>query len=283
MHFANLSAGRYRFLVRAVDTNGSVVSVPATLAFVIPPPIWKRWWFLTLVGVCAAAGIYAISRARLRRLIAIERVRTRIATDLHDDLGASLSHVSILSEVIKQRLDPVDDVSASLLDEIADSSRHLVGSLRDTVWAIDTRQDTLGDLAARVRQFASTVFDGRGIAWNLDVTPDASRLTLDSEQRRQILLFLKEAIHNTARHAECRSVDLSLAVHHSSLVCRVGDDGKGFDVPVEMAAAAARGSRGLESLSARAAQLGGRLETRSAVGQGTVHTLTIPLKRRLGA
>jgi ligand-binding sensor domain-containing protein/signal transduction histidine kinase len=281
VHYANLAAGRYRFQVRAIGADGKVVSEPATMAFVIPPPIWLRWWFLTIAAAVAAAGIYAIYRARLQRALAIERVRTRIATDLHDDLGASLSRVSILSEVVKQRLDPVDDVSASLLGEIADASRGVVGSLRDTVWAIDARHDTLGDLASRVRQFASTIFDGRGIAWKLEVMPDATRLPLDSEQRRHILLFFKEAIHNIARHADCRTAELSIGVQHHDLICRVGDRGRGFDVSVEMAAAAARGSRGLESMPARAAHLGGRLEIHSAPADGTLLTLTVPLKRRM--
>jgi signal transduction histidine kinase len=250
------------------------------MAFVIPPPVWQRWWFLALAAALAAAGIYEIYRARLQRLLAIERVRTRIATDLHDDLGASLSRVSILSEVIKQRLDPVDDVSASLLGEIADSSRGLVGSLRDTVWAIDARHDTLGDLAARVRQLASTVFDARGIAWRLDIAADAARLALDSEQRRHLLLFFKEAVHNIARHADCRAVELAVTADHRQVICRARDDGRGFDVPAEIAAAAARGSRGLQSMAARAAQLGGHFEAGSAAGQGTVLTLTVPLRRR---
>jgi signal transduction histidine kinase/ligand-binding sensor domain-containing protein len=280
VNFANLAPGHYRFVVRAISADGIPSPEAASIAFIIVPPVWQRGWFLALALVLASLAVYALYRYRLRRAVELATMRTRIATDLHDDLGASLSHVSILSEVIKQRLHPVDDVSASLLGEIADSSRRVVGSIRDTVWAIDARHGTVGDLAVRVRQFASTMFDPRGITWRLDLTAEAARLVLDSDHRRHLLLFFKEAINNIARHADCRSVQLSIAADRRELRLQVRDDGRGFDVPRETAAAAARGSRGLENMSARAAALGGHFETRTAPGQGTILSLTVPLKRR---
>ena len=111
------------------------------------------------------------------------------------------------------------------------------------------------------------------------VSETAARVELDSEQRRHILLFFKEAIHNAARHASAPSVALEIDVDHRALLCRVTDDGSGFDVARTPGAAAARGSRGLASMSARASQLGGELRMHSAPGVGTVLTMAVPLDR----
>jgi signal transduction histidine kinase len=113
----------------------------------------------------------------------------------------------------------------------------------------------------------------------MEVSEGAGILELDSERRRHILLFFKEAIHNAARHANARSVLLQITVDHRTVRCRVTDDGSGFDVDTTPAAAAARGSRGLANMSARASQLGGQLQMRSTPGEGTVLTMTVPLGR----
>jgi hypothetical protein len=91
-----LSPGSYRFLVRAVNSDGVASERPASIAFVILPPVWLRWWFQLLIGALAGAAIYRLHRYRVTRLLGLERVRTRIATDLHDDIGSSLSQIAIL-------------------------------------------------------------------------------------------------------------------------------------------------------------------------------------------
>src|SRR4029077_787020 len=99
INYASLSPGRYQFQARAMTADGSISPAPATVSFTILPPIWQRWWFVTLVLLTVGLGIAAIYRYRVGRLIELERVRTRIATDLHDDIGASLSLIAMLSEV----------------------------------------------------------------------------------------------------------------------------------------------------------------------------------------
>lgn len=280
VHYANLAPGHYRFQVRAFDPESGRVSEAATASFTIAAPLWLRWWFLSLMASMFGALIYTGYRYRVSRLLEIERMRTRIATDLHDDIGASLSRVSILTAVICERLRTADEDVTTLLTEIAESSRSLVDSLRDIVWAIDSRQDTIADMATRVRQFAGSVFEASGITWRMEIAGPASGIELDSEQRRHVLLFFKEAIHNAARHANARSVVLEIDADHRSVRCRVTDDGRGFDVEATPAAAAARGSRGLANMSARASQLGGELRIKSTPGKGTVLIMTVPLRRQ---
>ena len=280
VHYASLSPGRYRFEVRAVATDSGLRSSPATVAFVIPPPVWLRWWFLTLAGLIVALALYGVHRRRVAHLVEVERVRTRIATDLHDDLGANLSRVAILSEVVKQRIGQTDDQSVSLLTEIADSSRSLIGSLRDLVWAIDPGAGSAGELDTRVRQIAGTLLDPKSVAWTFRGGDADSRLALNAEQRRHVILFFKEAINNAARYADASRIDLSIEQTRAGLVCRISDNGCGFDVST----ASGQGGRGLRNMRTRASALGGRLEVLSTPDAGTALTLTVPLTRKvLGA
>ena len=103
VNYASLSPGEYRFMARAIDVDGAASPAPATVSFAILPPIWQRWWFITLAAIFSAAMIYAAHHYRVARLVELERMRTRIATDLHDDIGSSLSQIAILSEVVRHQ------------------------------------------------------------------------------------------------------------------------------------------------------------------------------------
>ncbi len=276
--FANLAPGQYRFLVRAVNSDGAYSSVPAVVTFRILRPLWQRWWFILFVGMFMALAVYALYRYRMSRLLEVERVRTRIATDLHDDIGAGLSRVAILTEVVKQQVADTAEQSLPLLTEIADSSRNLVSSMRDIVWAIDARHDELGDVVLRVRQFASDVLEAKGIKWDFALSAELEKMKLSPDQLRHLFLIFKEGINNTARYAACRNVSLSLAIVNHQLVGEIVDDGCGFENALSNAPST--GGRGIANMKKRAAEIGGNVTIDSAPGEGTRIRLMIPLKKR---
>jgi ligand-binding sensor domain-containing protein/anti-sigma regulatory factor (Ser/Thr protein kinase) len=274
----SLAPGSYRFLVRAISADGAVSPSPATVSLTILRPLWQRWWFITLAVVFICFAFYAIDRYRVARLVELERVRTRIATDLHDDIGASLSRMAILSEVVKQQT-AHDDGSANMLTEIADSARGLVDSMSDIVWAIDPRKDDLKQVVLRVRQFASDVLEARAIRWEFKVPTDIERVKLPPEHRRHLFLIFKEAINNIARHARCGNVFMTISVASGKLRAEIRDDGRGFAIASDSAAPTnGRGGNGLRNMQARAAELGGRLDIHSTQGSGTELALTVPLR-----
>jgi ligand-binding sensor domain-containing protein/signal transduction histidine kinase len=279
VNYANLAPGHYKFLVRAVNTNGVMSRQPATLSFTILRPVWQRWWFVALAVGLTGLATAALYRYRVARLLELERMRTHIATDLHDDIGAGLSRVAILSEVVKQQVGPTAEQSSPLLTEIADSARALVEAMREIVWAIDPRRDELGNVVSRVRQFASDVLDPQGIAWDFQILPELEQLKLDPEQRRHLFLIFKEAINNIARHAGSRNVHMSLTFARRQLWGEVHDDGRGF-APAMLDSGASQGN-GLKNMRWRAAQLGGQVEIITAPGAGVCLKLRIPLKRRV--
>ncbi|MBI1786278.1 MAG: hypothetical protein HYR60_01850 [Acidobacteria bacterium] len=269
VHYLSLAPGGYDLLIRAIAPEGSMSPQPARVRFRIAAPVWQRWWFLLSVAAAAAALAYGAHRTILQRRLAVERTRARIATDLHDDIGSSLARTSVLSEVLKSRVDPGQDASR-VIDQIATSARDLIEGLNDIVWSIDPRLDTLGDVVARIRRYASDVFDPSSIEWTFDAPQDAGRLSLSPEQRRHLLLIFKEAIHNIVRHSACRRASLRILLEGGHLEAAIGDDGRG--IPAEY-----HGGRGLASMRLRAGQLGGRLDVVPNPEGGTELRLRFPV------
>ena len=150
MDFANLAPGTYRVLVKAITADGAESTKLAAFTFTILSPVWLRWWFLLIAASVAGLMLYATYSYRVARLLELERIRTRIAADLHDDIGASLSRMAILSEVVKRQVASSAREAVPLLADIADTARELTGSMRDIVWAIDPRRDDFGSMVSRI-------------------------------------------------------------------------------------------------------------------------------------
>jgi len=274
VNFASLSSGPYRFCVRAIDSAGGASEVPACVTFVILSPFWQRWWFLGLAGAGLGLAILAAYRYRLQRVLELERVRTRIATDLHDDVGSSLTQIAILSEVARRNGNSHEADGAEPLERIGNLSRGLVDSMSDIVWSINPQRDHLGDLEFRMRRFASDMLAPRDIDFELKVPAGVKDTAVDADIRRHVYLIFKECIHNAVRHADCRRVEVTLETRHRVLRLRHSDDGKGFQPPV------AGQGHGLANMRRRAAEAGGELRIESEPGCGTIVTLQVPLAKK---
>jgi signal transduction histidine kinase len=273
VNYAHLSSGTYRFLVRAVTLSGATSATPASVSFRILPPVWQRWWFVVAASALVVGLVVLLYRYRVAQLVAIERVRTRIATDLHDDIGASLSQIAILSELARGEADTGPE-TASTLGHIATTSRELVESMGDIVWAINPKRDRVGDLLQRMRRFASDTFTGRNIDFTFRA-PDAGRdLALAADVRREVLLIFKEAVNNIARHARCHHADIDVRIERDGLLLQVADDGQGLSL-----SSGREDGHGLRSMRERAARLNGCLDVDTNPGGGTRLVLRVPWRR----
>ena len=269
VHYSQLAPGRYRFQVRAVTSAGLAGVTPAAMEFVILPPVWQRSWFRAGVVVGLTLLVFVGHRYRVARLLETERVRTRIASDLHDDIGSSLSQIAILSEVA--RTSAGDDARVvAPLDRIATLSRESVDAMGDIVWAIDPHRNTPTHVAQRMRRLASDLLSARGIEVRFEIS-DASHSRLGADVRREVFLIFKEAIHNITRHAQATHVEIVLSIAQHRLELVVQDDGCGFD------SARARDGQGLRNMVRRAQGLGGTLAVTSADGRGARLMLSVPL------
>ncbi|HPC62174.1 MAG TPA: two-component regulator propeller domain-containing protein [Verrucomicrobiota bacterium] len=273
--------GHYKFRVQACNNDGVWNETGAELALSIPQFFWKTPWFLTLCGLCSAAALAGwvrhVTHQRLQRRLerleqqrSIERERTRIAQDLHDDLGASLTEISMLAASSGAASSPAGNGDA--LAEIARRSDQLVRTMDEIVWAVNPRHDSVVSLAEYLSAFARDFLASAGIRPRLDVQRDLPPLPLNPEQRHEVFHAVKEAVRNAARHSQAAEVWLRFRVEAQTLTVRVEDDGRGFDP------AAVNAGNGLRNMRERLARLGGTCRIQTGVQKGTAVEMSLPLK-----
>ncbi len=305
--FANIRPGTYRFLVRGVDSAGTVSEKPAVVNFTILPPFWQRWWFLAIVAFAVAAAVMLLFRyrianlrrvnlalseaklaeenlrkAREERLAEVESVRARIATDLHDDIGGSLTQIAILSEVAQAKAGAGNGAVAEPLSRITDVSNELVDTMSDIVWAINPAKDHLSDLTQRMRRVAADLLSPKGITVHFRSREEDRAVTIKTNARREVFLIFKESVNNIAKHSGAKNVRIDLEINRDQLLLKILDDGKGFvcGPPSFEDTFSSEGpsGNGIRNMRKRAAEMGGRFDIDSGPGRGTTTLLELPLE-----
>lgn len=272
------SSGRGGLRLRAV--RDGQVSPEARVSFEIPPPFWRRWWFVTSLALLVAAAALVAHRARIASLQRVARLRDRIAADLHDELGLLCSRIAILAGVSRTAaLEPLE--RERFLDEIAGAARELLDTSANVVWAVDPAGDTVDSLLGRLRRLGHDLFEQDGIAFSLVAPSGDPPVAMDGDLRRELFLIVKEALHNARRHGRPRRVELEVRVMPAELRVAIVDDGAG--VPAATGAEGKGSGRGMANMRRRAAALGGSVRWERPAGGGTRVVVTVPLRgRRLG-
>jgi signal transduction histidine kinase/ligand-binding sensor domain-containing protein len=270
LQFAALEPGSYRAEM-AASLDGQVWSdPPGHIEFRVLPPWYRTWWALLLFATLAIATLAWLYRLRVAALLRVERERTRIAMDLHDELGSGLGSIGMLAGVAaREDLDTGEQ--RRLMREIANLSGLLGSGLRSLVWSLRSGRAGVAELAAQIADHARRLFPGDSPRLSAQLPADAPDTVLAPELRRHVLLLALEALHNVARHAAARNVALLLqTTGGGGLRLSIADDGRGFDPAADSAGA------GLESMRRRAAAIGARLDIASIPGGGTRIVLDWP-------
>jgi len=270
VRLAGLAPGNHTISIHARLPDGSV-GPAAVVDLRIATPLWRRWWFLASVVAVIALSGWLIQRWRIQRLKEVHEVRSRIAADLHDEMGLSLARVAILADVAGRSNG--DTTTSETLKEIGGTARDLVDATSDMAWALDPRHDTVAALVARLRRTASDVAEGFGATFKLEADP-LDGVPMGSEARRHLFLILKEAVRNACRHGRPDKIMLEIRRHSSRMVITLTDDGVGFDTNK------ARDGQGLVSMERRAHEMGGTMSIESSPGHGTRIHVEIPLSSR---
>ncbi len=277
--YTNLDPGDYVLHVKGSNNDGVWNEQGVALAITITPPYWQTWWFRILAALVLTGLLYAMYRYRVNKLLEIERIRSSIATDLHDDIGSTLTEIALYSDVGLRELRAkgphkgdggIARVEA-LLEDIGSTSRGLIDAMNDIVWAVDPKNDSFEFLLLRMKTHAARMFDAKGINYEIDIPAALSHLHLPLGFRRRFYLIFKEAVNNIIRHAHASKVLLKIRQEGRSLVMTIADDGKGFD------GAHATEGNGLSNMRKRAEALNGELVLTSSPGAGT----SVKLKARI--
>lgn len=271
--YPGFPSGKHRFLVRALNADDAVSPVAAALSLNVLPPLWLRWWFLLLASATVGGVIWRWQHYRVARLLEMERLRTRIATDLHDDIGTSLSHIAVLSELARRKIDEPREGLADYLAQISRVSQEAAAAVGDVVWTINPQRDSLNDVVLRMRRFAVDVLSAREIEVRFNELDAYGSRKLESDVRRQLFLVFKEAVSNVARHAGAATVQIDLRIDRNAVVLEVTDDGKGFDPE------RAGSGHGLHNLRSRAQRLHGSFSIQSSPGKGARMRFRAPLRK----
>jgi signal transduction histidine kinase len=278
--------------VLACNNDGVWNETGATVAFTVLPAFWQTWWFRISGGIMTAlAGggiVWLDARRRMRRKLerlqrqqAVERERIRIARDIHDDLGANLTRITMLSESARSDLDSPQLV-AGHLDQIHNTARELTRAMSEVVWAVNPRHDTLDSVAAYLEEFGQNLLRTAGIRCKMDMPSQFPARVITAEVRHNLFLAFKEALHNAIKHSGASEVRISLAVKPAAFILTVEDNGNKF-ASETLSAGTPHGQpqgsgNGLANMRQRLAEIGGRCEIEGASGKGTKVTFTVVLK-----
>ena len=289
--YSQLPPGYYRFEVNACNSDGVWNPASAALDLTAEPYWWETAWFRVGAGGILIAGlvggVFWVTRRRTHRKLerlraqqALQRERLRIAHDIHDDVGASLTRISLLSQAALEDTDLGRDATPNL-GRIYQTTRALTGTLDEIVWAINPSHDTLDSLATFFAEWAGEFLEPAGLDLRLDIPVRLPDWAVTADVRHSLFLAFKEALNNIMKHARASEVTVALQVMDHGIELAIRDNGCGFVVPDLSAPGPASGADaghdGLASMNHRMAQAGGRCTIESTPGQGTKVSLIIDL------
>ncbi|HLF64262.1 MAG TPA: triple tyrosine motif-containing protein [Saprospiraceae bacterium] len=277
--YTNLNPGKYTFQVLGCNSANVWNPEPTALQITILPPWWGTWWFRMLVLSALAGGIYVLYHYRHVQQIKLLTIRNRIATDLHDEIGSTLSSISIAGSVIQKKMPVSSSEVTSLLQQISNNTDNMMEAMSDIVWAVNAKNDRFDNVINRMRAFAIEILEPRDIRIHFAASDHVNNLLLDMQQRKNLYLIFKEAIHNAAKYADCKNVWVDISFQNGRMTMNVKDDGRGFkvshsgDVNTLFATGAGQnerfGGNGLNNMQKRAREIRGKLNIDTSPGHGT--------------
>lgn len=260
--YSLLPPGEYQFEVRTANESG-VFSEASVYTFEIKPSLVQTWWFKALLGLTFLGIVYLIYRMHVNRILEVVKIRSRLARDLHDDMGSTLSTINILSSMAKTKLGTDPAKSSEYISKISENSHRMMEAMDDIVWSIKPQNDSMEKLIARMREFANQVLESKDILLSMEIDDRVLGMKLSMDARRDLFLIFKEGINNTAKYSGATRVFISFSLNGHYFTMRIRDYGKGFD-PEDLDE-----GNGLENMKKRAVNLQGNLEIKTKPGQGT--------------
>lgn len=224
--YANLQPGNYTLLVKAANSSGNWLQEPIKLMIKISPPFYKTWWFRAIIAMLIAGGIYYFTQLRIKRIQEKYQLRNKIASDLHDEIGSTLTSISILSSVSQQAMDLQPAQAKEMLQQITSQSKTIQQNMSDIVWSIRPENEKIENLVVRMREFAAQTLEPLNIETSIAADESIIDKILPMQYRKDILLIYKEAINNIAKHAGAGNAKILLSNTKNKILLSITDDGK---------------------------------------------------------
>lgn len=268
--YTNLNGGEYVFRVKGANNDGVWNETGTSVLLYVHPPFWRTWWFYFLCTIAIASILYLIYRFRINQILKLQSIRTRIARDLHDDIGSTLSSINMISSMADRTI-VSEKKSNELFHTIAAASGQAMDLMSDIVWSINPKNDRMEMILIRMRQYASEILEAANISFTIEMNEEDKNILMPLEIRKDFFLIFKEAINNLAKYSKARHVSIRLNFKNQMICLSIEDDGQGFDL------AQISSGNGLKNMKARASQLKGHVNIISEKAKGTLVDLKIPL------
>ncbi|MBK7761885.1 MAG: hypothetical protein IPI46_00745 [Bacteroidetes bacterium] len=263
--FTNLSPGNYTLLVTGTNSDGVWNTKGISIEIIMLPSWYQTWWFKIGIALLCMVALYSLYRYRLSAQLKVFKVRNRIATDLHDEIGSTLSSIAMYSEAA-QKIKSENEKINLVINKIHANTTEVLESMSDIVWAVNTKNDHLHHLLNRMRDFAVQLSEAKGFTLQMTDNKDLVDLNLDIDQRKNIYLIFKEAMNNAAKYSKCHHVQVSLRLEKQILILSIKDDGIGFD---QAFLKNNGGGNGLFNMKKRALDINASLNIKTKEFEGT--------------
>lgn len=263
-NYTQLPGGDYTFYVQCGNKNGVWNSRLASFSFTILPPFWATWWFRSLVLALVMFVLYRLYRYKIEHIRAIERIRANIAADFHDDLGSTLSSISIFSEVAIQKAETDLATTKNMMGDIGLRARAMIHSMNDMVWIIKPDNDSLYKLMQRMEEFGYPVAEAKEIPLKFIMDKSLYNVKTDMLHRKNLFLIFKEAFNNAVKYASPAEITVQFELKHRKiLMMQIADNGCGFELT------GSKKGNGLGNMQKRATEIKGKLKITTLPGSGT--------------
>lgn len=278
--YTNLSPGTYTFYVKGANTDGVWNETPISMKIIVLPYWYQTLLFKIILFSLLAIALYAFYRYRLMQGLKLEKLRNRIARDLHDEIGSTLSSISIYAASAK-KVSAGNDKAENILSKINSGTSEMMEAMSDIVWAVNTGSGHFYDLANRVRSFAVQVTEAKNIELRFTENKDLPDLALNMEQRKNIYLICKEAVSNAVKYSGCTLLEVLISKENRKLHIHIHDNGKGFESNSLETDKLGHsfGGNGIKNMRSRATEIGAVLELNTFPGAGTSIKLIVPFKK----
>lgn len=282
--YHNLTPGYYRFSLNKLTLLGQPTDVEYSVGLEVPLPFWSTPWFWSTVAILIIGLLVGglrfralqhlrMENARLEQQQVLERERFRIARDIHDDLGARVTQISLASAMAERTASEAS--SRTNFQDITRMAREMVTSLYDTLWVVNPENDNLEALGNYLCQMVNQLCSQAGLKCRLEVPPLPNDVAISSHQRHNLSMAVKEALHNVIKHAAASQVQMKIELHDCRLSLAIQDDGHGFDLE------SVSPGNGLTNMKHRLEDMGGGVEVKSEAGCGTRVHLKMPVQPRV--
>jgi ligand-binding sensor domain-containing protein/two-component sensor histidine kinase len=249
--YTNLDPGEYIFHVKATNSDGIWNEKDTQIAIIITPPFWQTWWFRILMLLIFTGILYWLYRIKVKRILELERLRIKIASDLHDDIGSALTRISLESELLKSNADSEERKNA--IQSIGTMSRDIITSMSDVVWSIDSRNDSVEDLINRMKDFAFQIFSPKNVQVFFETNNLNLQKKLKVDIRQNIYLIFKEAVNNAAKYSDSDNIKVILKNDDGKFIMIINDPGTTFSEQKLT-------GHGLRNMQMRAERIRGKIE-----------------------